>query len=107
MPTLLTAFGPFPGIPTNPTQLPLERLSSGPTRSTVLPDTRASTAGPQIIQALDRHRPDLPLMLGVRASSPDIAFERIALNVDDCPTPDAAGIVREHLPIHLGGPAAY
>ena len=107
MKTLLTAFGPFPGIPVNPSQLLLERLSSNPSLATALLETRYATAGPQVIEAIDRHRPDLFLMLGVRSKNPAIALERFALNIDDNATPDAAGIARQHQPIIPGAPAAY
>lgn len=106
MPTLLTAFGPFPGMPVNPSELLLRSFASEGFTTQLL-ETSYASAGDTLIEAIERHHPTLLIMLGVRSKSPSIALERFALNNDDSPTPDAAGIIRENQTIHAGAPSSH
>ncbi len=69
--------------------------------SQVLP-VEYEAAGEAAIRLLKDHSPDVLLLLGVKSSGSEIFLERFALNVNDCPLPDAAGEVREGRPIRVG-----
>ena len=74
-PILVTAFGPFPGVPVNPTCAVLTQVQRdwdefGPSRPLVavkLP-VSYSRAPDQLAELLTRHRPALTICLGVDVS---------------------------------------
>ena len=112
---LLTGFGPFPGVETNPTGAVIDdclaRVAARDPRpyevsGHVLP-TEFAGAGRGIRALIGRVEPDAVLMLGVAAARGELGLERFALNIDDAATPDAAGLVASGAPIEPDGPAAY
>lgn len=115
---LLTAFGPFPGIPVNATALLVPRLAQrlrrlAAARSPLLPDAAISVhtttlptewqRGPDRAEAtIGRLRPDLVLHFGVSSQASGFVIERVGRSACQ-PHPDAAG----HLaPSPTLGPAA-
>ena len=112
---LLTGFGPFPGVETNPTGAVIEdclaRVASGGARryeatGQILP-TEYAGAGRRIQALIGQIEPDAVLMLGVAAPRVELNLERFALNIDDAAAPDAAGHVASGTPIEPDGPAAH
>jgi pyroglutamyl-peptidase len=53
------------------------------------------------------HQPSLIVCLGQAGGRAGISIERIAVNLDDAPLPDNAGLMRESTPVVPSGPAAY
>ncbi|NNF08028.1 MAG: pyroglutamyl-peptidase I [Candidatus Eisenbacteria bacterium] len=107
---LLTGFEPFDGASSNPSQVVVETLGKGhqpscDLKTLVLPVDRKQAA-PKLLSAMRSHEPDLVLMMGV-APRPQIAPERVAINVDDYRIPDNAGNQPAGVPIIEGGPVAY
>jgi pyroglutamyl-peptidase len=98
MNVLLTGFGPFPGMPSNPTQLLVERLvrrrrALGRRSGHVFP-TRYDAVDRDLPRLLRRDRPDVLVMFGVAESTPHVRIETVARNVLNRMLPDAGG----HLP---------
>jgi pyroglutamyl-peptidase len=60
-----------------------------------------------LVEAFDRVRPDVAVMLGIAKSRTAITPERVAINVDDYRIVDNAGNQPADEPIVPGGPAAY
>lgn len=106
---VLTGFDSFSGVETNPSQLIAEhfaRRGRAGLVAEVLPTQYAGAA--QRIRALvRRQRPDAVLCLGVAQARPAICLERVALNLDDCGTPDNAGVVTSGRLIAPDAPLAY
>lgn len=108
---LLTAFEPFDGRPINASQeaaqfvlnqsfddaqiefinLPVERFAA----TTIL------------LEVIEKHQPDLVVLLGEAKGRSAITPERVAINIDDYPIPDNAGNQPREEPIIEAGPAAY
>jgi len=115
MNVLITGFSPFPGVPTNPTQLLIEDFRLKPPRLIAGPidlafevfETEYALAGDRIQTLLQSVKPEFLLLLGVAESHRSFAIERFALNIDDSPSPDAGGDVRRGRRIEKNGPAAY
>lgn len=110
---VVTAFGPFPGVPVNPTERLLSCWRAGTVPRPVDRDlvcvtlpTEYDASATEVRRLMDAHRPDVLLLLGVRCRSPLVALERVALNLNDCVTPDAAGVVRTGQPVYPDGPVA-
>ncbi len=108
MSILLTGFGPFPGVPRNPSQLVVERfpdeLAGREVQRVVLP-TIYDIAGPTIETRLVELRPDICLCLGV-AKDIDLRLETVARNHGTVAVPDESGAVRSG-PIAPNGPDTY
>lgn len=94
---LVTGFGPFPGIPRNPSADLARRIAASPrwrrlgvaAQSLILPTTYAALA--EVLEpALSREAPDAVLMIGVAGRSRKVRIERRALNRASL-LPDAAG----------------
>lgn len=115
MNVLITGFSPFPGVPTNPTQLLIEDFRLKPPKLVLGPmalafeviETQYSLAGEKTQVLLQNLKPQFLLLLGVAESRRSFAIERFALNVDDSAAPDAGGDVRRGRRIEKTGPAAY
>jgi pyroglutamyl-peptidase len=110
---LLTGFNAFHGVKVNPSEevaLGLaERAAIGTgvaLMTSVLP-TEYVAATRRIRQLFRSARPDAVLCLGVATKRDRISLERVALNLDDDPTPDNAGVVRRGRKIVRGGPDVY
>jgi len=103
---LLTGFEPFGGDAVNPSQLVVERLAGEVDAVAVLPVSASET--PIALQAaIERHRPDLVLSLGLASTRDQVTLERVAINVVDCRIADNAGVLLRDAPVLPGGPAAY
>jgi pyroglutamyl-peptidase len=110
-PILVTGFEPFGGDAVNPSALVAQALDGqtlGGARvhGVVLPCVfgAAITA---IKSALDLHRPQLVLALGLAASRAELTPERVAINLDDARIADNAGAQPIDTPVIAGAPAAY
>lgn len=111
MSVLLTGFGPFGPIHTNPSEqiaatLDGEQIAGHHVQSVVLPVAtgRVPAALSEAIQGVN---PDLILCLGVAPGRPAAALERVAGNVKDFPLPDIDGDSPIDEPVLPEGPAAY
>lgn len=108
MSILLTGFGPFPGMPRNPSQFAVERfpdkLGRMEIQRVVLP-TIYDTAGAAIETLLVETRPDICLCLGV-AGDAFLRLETVARNHGTISAPDQSGAIRSG-PIAPTGPDTY
>ncbi len=95
---LLTGFEAFAGLPSNPSQaiaLALHDQNVGEARvvAKILPVD--GIKAPEILKkALTELEPDVVLMLGLAQGRPQIALERVALNVLEYRIPDNSGVTR-------------
>ena len=116
MKILVTGFEPFNGRDINPSQLILERLEAPKGVELIkqlLPvEFKATT---KILKdLLKEHQPDVVISLGQAGNRPEIAVERIAINLDNVRSangkrelPDNAGDVPVDIPIAENGATAY
>ena len=108
MSILLTGFGPFPGMPHNPSQFAVERfpdkLGRMEIQRVVLP-TIYDTAGATIETLLVETKPDICLCLGVAGDS-FLRLETVARNHGTLSAPDQSGAIRSG-PIAPTGPDTY
>ena len=104
---LLTGFGPFGDVATNPAWLTAEALDGeriGDLRVVAARlDVTYADAPEQLRAAIRRHDPDVVLSLGV-APNPALRLERRARNRDVSFQPDNAGVVHADTVIREGGP---
>src|SRR3712207_4154896 len=96
---LVTGFGPFPGIPKNPSEVAARTLDRDPrwrrvgieVESLALSTTYAAVAT-ELLPALARSRPDALLMIGVAGRARDMRVETRGLNRASILLPDAAKV---------------
>ncbi len=108
---LITGFGPFPGVPRNPSAALARRLvaSGGLRRSgmragaLILP-TRYEAIDRMLRPALLRFAPRAVLLLGVAARRKAVCVERQALNRASRLMPDAGGRMASRLALEAGAP---
>lgn len=108
---LLTGFGPFGEVTTNPSAEVVQSLAGGmiadhPVVGEVLP-VEFDAAGAQLQTLLRQHHPVLVVCLGVAASRHKISLERVAINLLDARIPDNAGRQPVDIPVVADGPSAY
>jgi len=111
MKILLTGFGPFPGVESNPSRFVVETLAAGrypgfDLETAVLPVDYVE-ADDEIRMLVRRHRPDIVLLVGVASKEPVVRLERVALNLDDAALPDNRGVTRRGEPIVEAAAPAY
>ncbi len=109
---LITGFGPFPGTKDNPSavlvnHLAQENLAAArhdfrPVFEILLTDWRQMPSA--LLQAYNRHRPDLALHLGYAARAEGFQLETTGHN-RTCEQPDIAGREGTGAPVIAGGPA--
>ena len=110
-PILVTGFEPFGGDSVNPSAevaraLHGRALCGAPVIGIVLPC--AFGASIDVLRAaLDQHRPQLVLALGLAAGREGFTPERVAINRDDARIADNAGAQPIDRPVVSSGPAAY
>lgn len=108
---LVSSFGPFGAHAVNASAEVARRLweegVDGAELITLeLPVVRFEAAR-RLVDAFDRTRPDLAIMLGIAETRDRITPERVAINVDDYRIPDNGGNAPSEEPVVPGGPAAY
>lgn len=110
MKILVTAFEPFGGDETNPSQTTLQLLAdqigSAQISKLVLPVVFYE-ATEKLCQAIENIKPDAVVSLGLAGGRQGISVERIAINLIDARIADNAGNQPRDLPIINDGPAAY
>lgn len=116
MKVLVTGFEPFNGRDINPSQLILERLEApeGVTLIKELLPVEFKTTIEILKSLLKEHQPDVVLSLGQAGNRPEIAVERVAINLDNVRSangkrelPDNAGDTPVDMCIIEDGAAAY
>ena len=111
---LLTYFGPFPGVPVNPTVA----LAEGAVRAlnTARPDLRVVArelpvsydgSSAALRAALQEVQPDALISLGVAVGRDVVSLEQVAINLDSAGIEDNNGDRRCDEPIAPGGQEAY
>ncbi|MCD4487183.1 pyroglutamyl-peptidase I [Chromobacterium vaccinii] len=108
---LLTGFEPFGGETINPSweaarRLDGETIAGARVHARLLPCAFGSALD-TLNRELDALRPDIAIAVGQAGGRPDIAVERVAINIDDARFPDNAGRQPIDQPIVEDGPAAY
>lgn len=58
-------------------------------------------------QLIKKHQPSMVVCVGQAGGRAGISFERVAVNLDDAPLADNAGVVLQGTPVVACGPAAY
>ncbi|OJY05284.1 MAG: hypothetical protein BGP04_07685 [Rhizobiales bacterium 62-17] len=109
---LVTAFGAFPGAPTNPTEAIVRRLRRLPAlaladielRVAVMPVRFAGVAD-RLEALLGQHRPDIVVHLGLAGRRRVISIEAQARNRLTVLHPDADGAMNRQFAVAPGGPA--
>ena len=108
---LLTGFGPFPGVPVNPTQRIAAALVTelAGEHEITLKELPVSYAGSSAALAgcLSESSYDAVISMGVAVGRSRISLERVALNLDDANIDDNDGVRLQDAPIAPEGPAAY
>lgn len=108
---LITAFGPFPGVPRNPSACLSKKIASDRsfsrlglcTRVLVMP-TAYMAITTHLRPALAKMQPRAVLMLGVAARRRHLCIERLAVNRASRLMPDASGQMSAQLLLEPGGP---
>lgn len=108
---LLTGFEPFGGETVNPSweaarQLDGETIAGARVHARLLPCVFGAALD-ELYRQLDALRPDVAIAVGQAGGRPDIAVERVAINVNDARFPDNAGRQPIDEPVVANGPAAY
>ena len=95
---LITGFGPFPGMPVNPTGPLVEKLATldrrafdGIKRTAHIFETSYAAVDRELPDLIARHRPDVLLMFGVAGRTRSIRIETLARNNRSTAIPDATG----------------
>ena len=109
---LVTGFGPFPGMPDNPSAALVKTLAQPRIarvynlEARILP-TEYAAAGATLAKALDEVKPDIVVCFGVAAKTDYIRVERAAWNVVDPAKVDAAGYRPKGNKVRADGPEGY
>ena len=108
---LLTGFEPFGDDDRNPSaeivgRLTGTRIADADVVGVVLPVVYGGSAD-ALLAAIEAHRPDAVISLGVAVGRLEVTPERVAVNLDDTTAPDNAGAIHVETPIVAGGPVGY
>ncbi len=108
---VLTGYEPWSHASENPTLDLLDRARERNYTDVELITLRVPVESeritPLVDEALDTHRPDIWISLGLYPSSPVVSIERTAANVMDFPVPDNADAQPVDEPVFAEGPFAY
>src|SRR5690606_39155298 len=108
---LLTGFEPFGGATVNPSWLAVSALHGQRVLGHRLVAAQVPTVFGASLRALDtlieQHRPALVICVGQAGGRAAISLERVAINVDDAPIADNAGVQPIDTPVHADAPTAY
>jgi pyroglutamyl-peptidase len=103
---LITGFEPFGKASLNPSGEIVKRLSGENIVTAVLPVAYESSAG-ALLTLIEKHSPEIVIMLGQAEGRNQITPEQIAINLDDARIADNEGVLRTNEEIIEGGPVAY
>ena len=106
MKILLTGFEPFGSATSNPSGEIVKQISGENIVTAILPVAYAQSAE-RLLALINEHNPDVVISLGQAEGRTQITPERIAINLDDARLADNEGVVRNDVPILVGGPVAY
>lgn len=106
MKILLTGFEPFGTATSNPSGEIVKQISGENIVTAILPVAYAQSAE-KLLALINEHNPDVVISLGQAEGRTQITPERIAINLDDARLADNEGVVRNDVPILVGGPVAY
>jgi pyroglutamyl-peptidase len=103
---LLTGFEPFGKATLNPSGEIVKQISGDNIVTAILPVAYAQSAE-ALLALIEQHKPDVVISLGQAEGRTQITPERIAINLDDARLADNEGVMRNDVPIVVGGPVAY
>ncbi len=103
---LLTGFEPFGKATLNPSGEIVKQISGDNIVTAILPVAYAQSAE-RLLALIAEHKPDVVICLGQAEGRTHISLERIAINLDDARLADNEGVIRNDVPIVVGGPVAY
>ena len=107
---LVTCFEPFGGERVNPSQIAVTQLPDELAGIKIIKQVLPVIFGKSIdalYDALKREDPDVVICVGQAGGRSNITVERVAINIDDAPTPDNDGNQPIDAPVFTDGPAAY
>ena len=108
---VLTGYEPWSHASENPTLALLdkarERNFADIELITLRVPVESERLGPLVDEALETHKPDIWISLGLFPGSPVVAVERTAANVMDFPVPDNLDVQPVDEPVYADGPFAY
>lgn len=110
---LLTGFGPFEGVPVNPTGTLMEKIASDPAffpaaeLKALALETAYARAKEHFEESVAEFQPDTILSFGVARAEGLYRIERMAANRDACKSPDVHGALRLGDVIETEGPPHY
>ena len=103
---LLTGFEPFGKASLNPSGEIVKQISGENIVTAILPVAYEQSAE-ALLALIAQHDPDVVISLGQAEGRTQITPERIAINLDDARLADNQGVMRNNVPILVGGPVAY
>ncbi len=114
MRVLVTGFGPFPGVPDNPSAAAVRvlqrRADAGgfdfELATEVLPVDFSAIPG-RLRELIADLEPDLAIATGVDTGASAVTVERVAINLVDARVPDSSGAQPTDRPVVAGGPVGY
>lgn len=111
MVTLVQGFGPFGGLPANPSELLVRNLAErhDPDIATAVLPVSLSEVAQAIPRLMAQHRPQLWLGVGLAAGRTALSLEATALNLADwsAESADNDGVAVARVPAAPCGPAAH
>lgn len=105
---LITGFEPFGNYKMNSSEIVLKNLQDSnfvEIHKELLP-VSFSRSVKTVIQLLNDIKPDIVISLGQAGSRSSVDIERIAINIDDCRSPDNDGVLFKDTKIIENGPGA-
>jgi len=102
----VAGFAPFGAHAENPSERVVRALANEPGLATAVLPVAYRRAASQLVETLERLRPDALLLLG-RYEGEAIRLERVALNLDDAAAADEDGERRSGTPILPEGPVGH
>ena len=103
---LLTGFEPFGKATLNPSGEIVKQISGDNIVTAILPVAYTQSAE-RLLALIAEHKPDVGICLGQAEGRTHISPERISINLDDARLADNEGVIRNDVPIVVGGPVAY
>ena len=108
---LVTGFGPFGPHDANPTIDLVERLGrtgiAGHELTTAILPVEFDRCADMFFDLVERTRPEAAIAFGLSFAIDRVHVERVAINLDEAPYPDNAGVCRRGERILPSGPVGY